>query len=116
MRLDREAQHADSIPDRITVLAPNSGLPEKTGITSEMIPKAGRIGMYTSGCPKNPNRCCHSNKPFSGIKIIITISYHANIMARKEVHFRRTVENSGPTSITTESAWSLPEKATRRLV
>jgi hypothetical protein len=34
-----------------------------TGITSEMIPKNGSATMYTSGCPKNQNRCCHSNGP-----------------------------------------------------
>jgi hypothetical protein len=29
-------------------------------MTSEMTPKPGRIMMYTSGCPKNQNRCCQS--------------------------------------------------------
>jgi len=31
-----------------------------TGRTSEIIPNAGRIMMYTSGCPKNQKRCCQS--------------------------------------------------------
>ena len=34
---------------------------ENTGRISEMIPNPGRIMMYTSGCPKNQNRCCHNN-------------------------------------------------------
>ena len=32
-----------------------------------MMPKNGNAMMYTSGCPKNQNRCCHSSTPpFSG--------------------------------------------------
>src|SRR2546430_4134726 len=27
----------------------------------ETIPNPGRIAMYTSGCPKNQNRCCHNS-------------------------------------------------------
>src|SRR5271168_1480380 len=30
---------------------PNNGLPENVAITSEKTPKAGKIRMYTSGCP-----------------------------------------------------------------
>ena len=40
---------------------PNSGLRENTGSTSETMPNDGRIRMYTSGCPKIQNRCCHSS-------------------------------------------------------
>ena len=36
---------------------PNSGLREKIGMISLMMPKAGRMRMYTSGWPKNQNRC-----------------------------------------------------------
>ena len=36
---------------------PNSGFRENTGMTSEMMPKNGKATMYTSGCPKNQNRC-----------------------------------------------------------
>ena len=32
-----------------------------TGMTSEKTPNAGRMRMWTSGCPKNQNRCCHSS-------------------------------------------------------
>ncbi len=32
-------------------------------MTSEMIPKNGSAMMYTSGWPKNQNRCCHSSAP-----------------------------------------------------
>ena len=39
---------------------PKIGFRLKTGRTSEMIPNAGRMRMYTSGCPKNQKRCCHS--------------------------------------------------------
>ena len=37
------------------------GLRLKTGMTSDMMPKAGRMRMYTSGCPKIQKRCCHSS-------------------------------------------------------
>src|SRR5947209_5677123 len=40
-------------------LYPNTGLRENTGMTSVTTPKKGRATMYTSGCPKNQNRCCH---------------------------------------------------------
>ena len=43
---------------RIMAVRPNSGLREKTGTTSLIMPKAGRMRMYTSGWPKNQNRCC----------------------------------------------------------
>ncbi|KEF07506.1 hypothetical protein DF17_08110 [Streptomyces rimosus] len=39
------------------------GLREKTGMTSEMMPKNGSAMMYTSGWPKNQNRCCQSKAP-----------------------------------------------------
>ncbi len=42
----------------IMELRPKSGLREKTGTTSLMMPNAGRIRMYTSGWPKNQKRCC----------------------------------------------------------
>ena len=43
---------------------------ENTGSTSLTIPNAGKIRMYTSGCPKIQNRCCHSNgsAPASTVK------------------------------------------------
>ena len=45
------------------VAATMSGYPKitlrlNTGMISQIIPKAGRIKMYTSGCPKNQNKCC----------------------------------------------------------
>ena len=40
---------------------PKSGLRANTGRISEISPIAGRIMMYTSGCPKNQNRCCQSS-------------------------------------------------------
>jgi hypothetical protein len=30
-----------------------------TGTIEETMPTAGRKMMYTSGCPKIQNRCCH---------------------------------------------------------
>src|SRR5260364_67395 len=55
---------AQTINDRIAIAAtaytielePKSGLRENAGITCEMIPNAGRIMIYTSGCPKNQKR------------------------------------------------------------
>jgi hypothetical protein len=46
--------------DIIMALYPKIGLRELVAITSEVIPKAGSKIMYTSGCPRNQNRC--SNK------------------------------------------------------
>ena len=39
-------------------------------MTSDTMPKLGRMMMYTSGCPKIQNRCCHSSgsAPSSGSK------------------------------------------------
>jgi hypothetical protein len=34
-----------------------------TGRISVMMPKNGKAMMYTSGCPKNQNRCCHRIGP-----------------------------------------------------
>jgi hypothetical protein len=34
-----------------------------TGKISETMPKNGSATMYTSGCPKNQNRCCHRIAP-----------------------------------------------------
>src|ERR1700733_1339419 len=36
---------------------PNTARPENVEITSLTTPKYGRISTYTSGCPKNQNRC-----------------------------------------------------------
>ncbi|GHE61252.1 hypothetical protein GCM10018782_39390 [Streptomyces griseoaurantiacus] len=42
---------------------------EKTGRISVITPKNGSARMYTSGWPKNQNRCCHSSgPPFSAAK------------------------------------------------
>ena len=43
--------------EKATALYPKIGLRAKTGRISEMIPNAGRIITYTSGCPKNQNTC-----------------------------------------------------------
>ncbi len=45
------------------VLYPKSGFRLNTGMTSEMMPKNGNAMMYTSGCPKNQNRCCQRIDP-----------------------------------------------------
>src|SRR5216684_5136353 len=37
------------------------GLRENTDTSCEHNPIAGRIAMYTSGWPKNQNRCCHKS-------------------------------------------------------
>src|SRR5579875_2824382 len=48
-------------PDQATKVYPKIGLREKTGSTSEMMPKAGKIRIYTSGWPKDQKRCCQSS-------------------------------------------------------
>ena len=52
---------------------PKSGLREKTGTTSLITPKAGRMRMYTSGCPKNQKRCCQmiGSPPPAGSKKLV---------------------------------------------
>ena len=47
----------------ISPMYPNIGLRLKTGTTSETIPKNGNARTYTSGWPKNQNRCCHNSAP-----------------------------------------------------
>src|SRR5438034_6484959 len=37
------------------------GLRENTDSNCEHSPIAGKIAMYTSGCPKNQNKCCHKS-------------------------------------------------------
>ena len=43
--------------EKATAAYPKIGLRANTGRISEMIPNAGRMRMYTSGCPKNQKRC-----------------------------------------------------------
>jgi hypothetical protein len=40
------------------------------GMIEVAIPNAGNTMMYTSGCPKNQNRCCHKSgsPPWAGLK------------------------------------------------
>ncbi len=38
---------------------PKTGFRDPLAITSDTTPIAGRIRMYTSGCPKYQNKCCH---------------------------------------------------------
>ena len=40
---------------------PNSGFRENVGSTSDTSPNAGRMRMYTSGCPNTQNKCCQSS-------------------------------------------------------
>ena len=40
-------------------LYPKIGLRAKVESRCEVTPIPGRIAMYTSGWPKNQNRCCH---------------------------------------------------------
>src|SRR5438046_4915319 len=55
---------------------PSNGFRAKTGRMWEMMPKPGRIAMYTSGCPKNQKRCCHrSGDPPEGRKRTVGIKY-----------------------------------------
>jgi len=45
----------------IMILYPQSGLRELLHSISATIPIAGKIKTYTSGCPKNQNKCCHKS-------------------------------------------------------
>lgn len=49
---------------------PKTGRKEKTDVMLLIIPNAGRIRTYTSGCPKNQNKCWYSigSPPPSGEK------------------------------------------------
>ena len=39
---------------------PNIGFSLNAEITCDTTPNAGNINMYTSGCPKNQNKCWYS--------------------------------------------------------
>ena len=49
---------------------PNIGRRANVGMIAEMKPSAGRKMKYTSGWPKNQNRCCHrrASPPSAGLK------------------------------------------------
>src|SRR5713101_4825093 len=57
-------------------LYPNMGLRENTETNCEHKPIAGKIAIYTSGWPKNQNRCCHSNgdPPLWAVSIPLTVT------------------------------------------
>src|SRR5579871_2764601 len=50
-----------AMPDHATKVYPKIGLRDKTGSTSETMPKAGKIRIYTSGWPNDQKRCCQSS-------------------------------------------------------
>ena len=50
---------AMTMPEKTTTGYPNSGFRLNVGMISETTPIAGKIRMYTSGCPNSQNRCCH---------------------------------------------------------
>src|SRR6185369_15461659 len=49
------------------------GLRAKVESSCEATPMPGRIAIYTSGCPKNQNRCCHNNgdPPLWVIRVVL---------------------------------------------
>ncbi len=51
---------AIAIIDPIMALYPKIGFLECVEIISEVIPKAGNNTIYTSGCPKNQNKCSNN--------------------------------------------------------
>ena len=53
-------KNAIAIIDPIIARYPKIGLRAFVAITSEVIPKAGNNTMYTSGCPKNQNKCSNN--------------------------------------------------------
>jgi len=42
-------------------LYPKTGLRENVESRCDVTPIPGKIAMYTSGCPKNQNRCSHNS-------------------------------------------------------
>ena len=53
-------KNAMAIIDRIIARYPKIGFLEFVEITSEVIPNAGNNTIYTSGCPKNQNKCSNN--------------------------------------------------------
>src|SRR6266446_6905334 len=47
--------------EKTSDLYPQSGLRELFARISATIPNAGKISTYTSGCPRNQNKCCHKS-------------------------------------------------------
>lgn len=47
---------------------PNIGFDENSAITCDTTPNAGIINIYTSGCPKNQNKCWYNigSPPLAG--------------------------------------------------
>src|SRR6516162_8554369 len=52
------------------------GVSETTESNWEQSPMAGRIAMYTSGCPKNQNKCCHKSgePPLCPVRTPLTVT------------------------------------------
>ena len=73
---------------------PNKRLRAKVGIISLMMPKAGKIMMYTSGCPKNQNTCWNrtGSPPPAALKNDVPKWISINIMVT-------TPANTGMTAI-----------------
>src|SRR5205807_6808275 len=65
-----KSRNAIAIPDAATKAYPKIGLREKTGMISDIMPKAGSTIMYTSGCPNDQKKCCQStaDPPAAGWK------------------------------------------------
>jgi hypothetical protein len=53
-------KNAIAIIDPIIARYPKIGLRELVAIISEVIPNAGNNTIYTSGCPKNQNKCSNN--------------------------------------------------------
>src|SRR6476660_10245465 len=54
-------------------LYPKMGLRENVDTNCDATPMPGRMAMYTSGCPKNQNRCCHNSgdPPLWVIRVVL---------------------------------------------
>src|SRR3990170_1609038 len=65
-----QLMNAMAMPEMTTNGYPNSGFRENVGSTSETIPVAGRMRMYTSGWANSQNMCCQSSglPPSAGLK------------------------------------------------
>src|SRR5690348_9327645 len=81
-------------------LYPKIGLRENVESSCDATPMPGRMAMYTSGCPKNQNRCCHnSGDPPLWLRIW---SFTSNPAGRKKlVPARRLSSSSTPAASST---------------
>src|SRR5207249_8912996 len=76
------------------------GLREKTDSNCEQSPIAGKIAMYTSGCPKNQNRCCQKSgePPLCPVSTPFTVPNGTKelVPSWRSINWRMPAESSTP--------------------